>query len=71
MGERKGLYNKYAVTKQDGTPIEDCFVLRPAQDRHAWKALHQYALAVADENPTLYYDLLLWLDEIKHQAGVK
>ena len=65
MSER-GLYEKYAVTK-DGDPVEDCFVLEPADDPAARIALKAYAVATEDDD--LAADLFDWLREIDASAG--
>lgn len=56
----KGLYNKYHVTKTDGSPIDPearYFVLRYDTDSAARKALAVYARYIEAENPDLARDL--------------
>ena len=39
----KGLYDKYIITKADGTPVKGFhFVLSPETDETAWAALSRY-----------------------------
>ncbi len=67
----KGLYNKYIVTKADGSEIDpdaQYFVLRADTDPHSFPALVAYALSIQDENSVLAYELLskmtaLWGDD--------
>jgi len=61
----KGLYKKYLVYKADtGEEVkEDCFVLIPAKDEAARKALLAYATATEDK--TLGEDLMKWLQSLK------
>lgn len=58
-----GLYNKYRVVKVNGEtdPRAQYFVLRLDTDRAARLALCTYARVVADTNPRLAAQLLLWL----------
>ncbi|MBX0325789.1 hypothetical protein EGH21_22485 [Halomicroarcula sp. F13] len=43
-----GLYDKYEVYR-DGEPVEECFVLEPADDPAAREALLSYASATDDD----------------------
>lgn len=44
-----GLYSKYEVKKRsDGTPVNNCFVLRPDRDDAAIAAMLAYADATSD-----------------------
>lgn len=44
MSDTRGLYDKYRVTKADGTPLDGpCFVLRYDRDPAARRALFAYA----------------------------
>lgn len=55
-----GLYAKYIITKEDGTPVNDrCFVLKPDKDPAAAKALQTYAAETDDEQ--LRDDLYAWV----------
>lgn len=54
-----GLYSKYTVL-EDGEPVEDCFVLEPADDPAAIAAIEAYADATNDES--LAEDLRAWID---------
>lgn len=56
-----GLYEKYDVRK-DGEPVEDCFVLEPASDEAARRALEAYAQFTEDEELT--QDIREWLTQI-------
>ncbi len=60
----KGLYKKYLVYKADtGEEVkEDCFVLIPAKDEAARKALLAYAKETDDEE--LREDLLAWMGRL-------
>ena len=65
---RQGLYAKYLVSLADGTPRDpgaQYFVLRVDADPHARTALRAYAAAVREDNPLLWVDLLLWLDQLE------
>jgi hypothetical protein len=56
----KGLYGKYIIEKQDGTPIEDgakYFVLRYDKDTHAVEALKAYCASISKQNPLLANDI--------------
>jgi hypothetical protein len=58
--EKRGLYNKYKVTKVDGSPVDPratYFVLRVDTDPHAIPAIAAYSVACAEENPDLAHDL--------------
>lgn len=60
MNNLNGLYDKYVVTKADGTPVYDrCFVLKPSKDPVAVKALQAYAFATDDDQ--LRDDLYAWV----------
>ena len=57
----KGLYNKYTITKTDGTPVDpnaDYFVLRLDTDKFARSAMRFYAMAIQQDNPTLSKEIL-------------
>lgn len=64
--DRSGLYQKYEVRK-DGEPVEDCFVLEPADDHAARIALIAYANTTDDEE--LADDLWDWLWELREEDG--
>lgn len=58
--ERAGLYEKYTVLKnEDGSPVTNCFVLRPAEDPAAVAALRAYAAAT--DNAELANDIINWV----------
>lgn len=61
-----GLINKYYVSRADGRDKENVryFVLDPANDPFAMKALITYADACRFSEPELSKDLLDWLEEI-------
>ena len=62
----EGLRRKYIVVKADtGEDVPDCFVLRPAKDKAAIKAILAYANAT--ENKTLAADLFLWMERLKQE----
>lgn len=56
---KRGLYEKYDV-REDGEPVEGCFVLEPESDPAARKALLAYADATDDE--ALADDLCQWVN---------
>lgn len=61
----KGLYNKYIVSKVDGSPVDEdavYFVLRLDTDFAARTAMAVYADVVRGRNPVLAGDILemLW-----------
>ena len=57
----KGLYSKYEVRKRsDGTPVNDCFVLRPDRDDAAIAAMLAYADATSDSQ--LAKELREWVE---------
>jgi len=61
---KQGLYIKYDVFKvKDGTPVNNCFVLRPDKDRAARAALQAYAETT--ENEALRNDICEWLKRIE------
>jgi hypothetical protein len=56
MNDPKGLYNKYQVTKTDGSPVDpeaEYFVLRLDTDEAARAALACYAEHIYEKNPAL------------------
>ncbi len=64
MDTNRGFYNKYCITKRDGSPIDPnaCyFVMRIDTDPHARKALRAYIKSVRKENLPLASDLTTWL----------
>jgi len=61
-----GLYGKYEVT-EDGSAVEDCFVLEPETDPAARAALATYAEQTDDED--LQRDLQAWLASLRNQPG--
>lgn len=64
--KQEGLKIKYNVTKvSDGSPVYDCFVLRPDRDPAAIAAI--YAYAEATPNKTLAEDLRRWMEELKER----
>lgn len=66
--KQEGLKIKYNVTKvSDGSPVYDCFVLRPDRDPAAIAAI--YAYAEATTNKTLAEDLRRWMEELKERRA--
>ncbi len=63
MNDEQGLYGKYIVTKADGTPVSDCFVLRPTKDLAARMALKEYARLT--KNVLLAEEIMEWLRQIR------
>jgi len=61
MKMNKGLYNKYGVSRTDGKPVTDCFVLEPEKDSDAIVPVLLYGLLT--DNPILLNDLLKWVGE--------
>jgi len=65
-----GLYQKYIITKSDGTPVDpnaQYFVLRLDTDSHARQAALAYARSIGTFNKKLAIDLLLWVTEIEEK----
>lgn len=57
----EGLYQKYHITKADGSRIDpdaQYFVLRLDTDMHARTAALAYAKAIREENPALAEDIV-------------
>jgi hypothetical protein len=46
--EKEGLYNKYTV-KQNGEPVEGCFVLRPETDNAAREAIAEFVTKAVEQ----------------------
>lgn len=66
----KGLYQKYNITKIDGSPINpnaQYFVLRLDTDRAARIATLAYAEAILNDNPLLAVELV---DKINECGGL-
>jgi hypothetical protein len=60
MSEKQGLFNKYVVTKADGSPVDleaEYFVLRLDTDGAAREALACYAEHIYGTNPALADEL--------------
>lgn len=71
--DTNGLYEKFSVTRNDGTPEfkGNHFVLFPMRDKWAKSALKAYALACQQEAPQLSNDILCWLKDIdEEQAAI-
>jgi len=65
-----GLYDKYTITKTDGSPVDEnavYFVLRLDTDRHAQQAISAYIHSVQWENPQLADDLIALLRKVQSQ----
>lgn len=61
-----GLYAKYAVyKKEDGSAVNDCFVLRPDRDAAALVALKAYARTT--RNRTLAKDIEVWIEDLERR----
>ncbi|MHB0877007.1 MAG: hypothetical protein ACYC5O_13290 [Anaerolineae bacterium] len=73
MGEPKGIYDKYRVTKTStGEALDgDYFVLRPGRDPAARQALAAYADAVRASNSQLAADIDGWLSRLKTGATAR
>lgn len=63
--EKRGLYGKYFVARQDGKETGPCFVLEPGRDRFAVAALRVYANVCKATHPLLADDLLDWCNGIE------
>lgn len=63
----QGLYGKYDVRK-DGEPVEDCFVIEPADDPAGREALIRYAEMTDDEE--LAEDIREWVTDICTRGDV-
>ena len=70
MAEQVGLFEKYTVSRNEGTPPfqGEHFVLFPRRDRYALAALTAYAKACLYTNPQLAVDLLNWVQAIKEEV---
>lgn len=65
---KDGLHVKYDVYKvDDGTPVSNCFVLRPSKDKAAIEALKRYAEVT--DNKRLGKDILAWVEFLKREGG--
>lgn len=67
----RGLYQKYVVSKADGSEIDPeavYFVLRLDTDRHARRAAWAYAASIEDENPALALDLMVQCSRFEYRA---
>lgn len=67
MLDKQGIYNKYTITKTDGSPVDpnaQYFVLRLDTDENARLAVINYAMNVKHENPVLADQLMAWVSEI-------
>lgn len=60
--ETRGLYEKYEVRDEDGSTVDDCFVLEPTDDPAARAALRTYANVTSDSE--LRQDLREWINQI-------
>lgn len=68
----KGLYNKYNIQFNDGTPTDPdatYFVLRLDTDLAARWAIVLYAFICREDNPQLASDLLALVQAIEHNRG--
>lgn len=73
--ENKGLYQKYVISKTDGTPVDEkakYFVLRydpygddPIHIEACRKALGVYAMEIKDHIPSLAMDLIEELSKLE------
>ena len=60
---RQGLYQKYQITKADGSPVDgEYFVLKPRNDLAARHAIMEYANRTKNEQ--LSVDLYKWMAEL-------
>ena len=60
------LYNKYVVTKADGSSVDpeaQYFILRIDTDPAARYALNAYALHIFKDNPQFAGELLAWIEK--------
>jgi hypothetical protein len=67
---KKGLYDKYIVTKANGQPTDpkaDYFVLRLDRDKHALRALEEYIYAISYDNKRLADELWKKLEYYKNK----
>lgn len=64
--ESRGLYDKYTVTKADGTPATGpLFILNYSKDHHARAALAAYADSCQGTHPVLAIDLRAALAKLR------
>lgn len=67
--DQLGLCCKYNVSKiEDGSPVYNCFVLRPEKDPAAVIALKAYAGAT--QNQILSRDIYNWMTKIEKNNGL-
>lgn len=69
MDRDKGLYDKYEVTRHDGSEVTGAFVLRPEHDPAAYEAMKVYAEQCKDDYPKLADDLWTWMEKIADNGG--
>lgn len=74
MTESSGLYDKYTITKTDGSAVDPnahYFVLRVDTDPHAREAILAYAdsLELADPHNDLIGDIRNWISVINWQRN--
>lgn len=55
--KKRGLYQKYNVTRTDGKPVSPCIVLE-AHDVYSRKAITHYADLIKHDYPQLSNDLI-------------
>lgn len=67
--KERGLYDKYIVTRPDGSAVTGAFVLRPEYDPAAYTAILVYAQRCAKEYPKLAEDILAWTIRITESGG--
>jgi len=67
--ERKGLYTKYLVFKrEDGSRVENCFVLKPASDPAAREAMLRYIAITSDKE--LAQGITEWMTTLGFSHGM-
>ncbi len=65
--DKRDLYEKYRITKMDGSPVDPkavYFVLRLDSDPAARQAAIKYAVLTIDDNPTLAKQLVRVVDAL-------
>lgn len=69
--DTNGLYEKFSVTRNVGTPEfrGNHFVLFPMRDKWAKVALKAYAEACRNDAPKLSNDILCWINDIEEEQA--
>lgn len=71
MDKMQGLYEKYTIMRNEGSPPfkGEHFVLKPMNDPWAVCALQAYATACEPQAPCLANDIRAWLNDIAEEQA--